>query len=701
MTETSAPGAISDKDAFLALADELRVAASAYYAGDGSQVMDDATYDTKMRCLRDAAEVYGWGDADDLLTSVAGGQGVGDVAHEATMLSLDNAMDDAEMAQFFARVSRGVGGDGEDINWVVEPKFDGMALEVVYQGGRLCRVVTRGNGLVGEDVTRLASTVSGIPATIDYDGGLVVVGECVMTHQDFAEANRIRLAHGDRPFANPRNAVAGSLRSKHRTYQVPLSFYAYGATWAQASAGSYGAATYSGELAQLRVLGFSTAADVLAFDGAVRGTEAALERIAAIEASRAAFQMDTDGAVVKADQLRIRTALGASSRAPRWAIARKFAPDTRETDLLDIEVAVGRTGNLSFTAKVAPVHVGGVTITSVTVHNVSEIARKGLRLPGPDGTAQRVVVRRAGEVIPEIVGVADSSPTDDRTTAFVAPQCCPNGHELDTTSSIIWTCVKGRECGVSAGIRYAVSRDCLDIEGMGGRIVDALVESGAVADVADLFELDMAQLLAVPRLGQSNTTKILAQIDVAKTLPLARIITALGIRGTGRSMSRRIASHFVTMDALRAASVETLAAIEGIGPVKAASIHEELKDLGPVLDRLSAAGIGGGSPDSQTATGGDEEVAGDARQASSAPAPLAGIVVCVTGAMTGALGHYSRNEVHELIESLGGRASSSVSAKTTYLLTADPDTSTGKGKKARELGIEIISPDEFAARFLG
>ncbi len=610
-------------DKFTDLAAELRAAAAAYYAGGGSQLMDDATYDVGIRRLREAANEHGWSEADDLLSQVAGGQGAGDIPHVAPMLSLDNAMDDGEMAQFFARVARGVGVPESEIEWVVEPKFDGMALEVVYRDGVLRRIVTRGNGTAGEDVTEMASAAAGIPARIAApDGEVAVVGECVMTHDDFAEANRRRVAAGDHPFANPRNAVAGSLRSKHRTYRVPLTFYAYGVTFAPVADAyvaddAFGGRSYADDLAGLSSLGFLIATDVLYPSGPVCGSEAVLERIAAVETARSTLPMDTDGAVVKANRTHVRDALGASSRAPRWGIARKFAPDTRETDLLDIEVAVGRTGNLSFTAKVAPVYVGGVTIESVTVHNVSEIARKGFRLPVPGGSPQRVIVRRAGEVIPEIVGPANGA--TDGSAPYVPPATCPAGHDLDT-SGTIWRCVLGRGCAIAAGIRYAVSRDCLDIEGMGAQIVDALVSSGVVGTVADLFALGLDDLLTVPRLGRSNTLKIVAQIDKARSLPLARIVTALGIRGTGRSMSRRIAAAFGSMGAILAATPTQMAEVEGIGPVKAPSIVTEVAELAPVIAQMAVLGVIAAGVEARPT---DDGAAGDL--------PLAGMSVCVTG----------------------------------------------------------------------
>jgi DNA ligase (NAD+) len=642
--------------------------------------MDDATFDDGLRRLESAARAGGWHGADAFLGSVHGG--TGDVAHLRPMLSLDKALDDEDMLAFFARVARGVGVGEESIAWSVQPKLDGAAISVRYVDGQLDRVVTRGDGQKGEDITRLAQHSAGIPAVLPEPLTIAVNGECVMTHADFAEANALREAHGERPFANPRNAVAGSLRSLHRSYILPTTFVAY--LLVDPGAGDLSDAK---QMARLRALGFTTAAEY--GPGVVWGTRAALAAVATIEKARTDLPMDTDGAVVKADDPAVRGVLGEGSRAPRWAVARKFAPDTRETDLVDIVVDVGRTGNLSFTAVLAPVAVGGVTVTSTTLHNPSEIERKGLRLPTPGGRPQRVVVRRAGEVIPELVGRANDE--TGGSVAYVPPERCPRGHEIDR-SNLVWRCVTGRACATAAGITYAVSRDCLDIDGMGEVIVDALVQAGSVADVADLFELTMDDLVAVERLGESNATKILEGIERAKSLPLGRIIAALGIKGTGRATSRRLASHFSSMAALQAASIDELARVEGIGPVKAPAIAAELVELAPVIARLEALGVQlGAEPESNDA--------GDGSGASTSR-PLAGMTVCATGAMTGPLASLTRNEVNELIERLGGKASSGVSAKTSLLLTADAGSGSTKARKAAELGVEVVSPEAFAERYL-
>ena len=668
---------------FTELADTLRESAALYYSGEG-QKMDDATYDSGIISLREASDENGW--SDELLESVAGGQGEGDIEHTMPLLSLDNVFDNEGLEAFFARVAKKAGVKEANIIWAVEPKYDGMALSVQYVNGKLNRIVTRGDGYRGKDVTENAKDASGIPLVLP-DGRtdtITVIGEVVMTHEGFDAANIIRVKHNERPFANPRNAVAGSVMSKNRNYKIPMSFFCY--SLSSAPEGE----THSSTMAWLDSLGFLTASDIVGNLTAV-GTAEVLAKITNIEENRANFEMDTDGAVVKANDPEVRKTMGEGSRAPHWAIARKFAPDTRQTSLINIAVEVGRTGNLSFTAQLEPVFVGGTTITFASVHNPSVIAEKGLRLPKTSSSApQQVIVRRAGEVIPQIVGYANEDNLET-TIPFVPPTQCPRCCSDLDTSGLIWRCLRGRECGIEEGLRYAVSRDCLDIDGMGLEIVHSLVESGYLNNVADIFELDMEKLLTVERLGDKNAAKILDGIEKAKMLPLSKIITSLGIKGTGRSMSRNIAKQFGSLKAIRSASSSEMCQVEGIGYVKGPSIVEELIELAPILDKLESLGIGSTGTPPEASQGSSESL-----NTSS----LAGLTVCVTGAMTGPLAGKSRNEVNELIESLGGRASSSVSAKTSFLLTADSESGTGKSKKAADLGVEIVSPEEFGKRYL-
>jgi DNA ligase (NAD+) len=319
-----------------------------------------------------------------------------------------------------------------------------------------------------------------------------------------------------------------------------------------------------------------------------------------------------------------------------------------------------------------PVAVGGVTVTSATVHNPSQIAQKGLRLPGTDGNAQRVWVRRAGEVIPEVVGPVDE--LSEGTIPFEPPEKCPRCGSSLNQDGLVWRCSRGRDCGIEEGIRYAVGRDTLDLDGMGDKIVRSLIESGTVSSVADLFSLDMVNLLTVDRLGERNAAKILDSIEEARSLPLSRVFCALGVAMTGRSMSRRLAKHFGTFESLRRATVEELTEVEGVGPERALAIRSELDALSPVVDRLIAMGVGLAES--------AEPVVG---------APLAGQTVVVSGSVPG----MSRNAANEAVERLGGKSSGSISAKTTLAVIGEGAGQ--KAEKAEGLGIKIMPADEFAA----
>lgn len=662
---------IKSHEDFVTLVSRLNEAAASYYAGDGTQLMDDASYDGNIRLLTTVVRTHPeWTEADDLLNSVAAGTSLGNVPHATPMLSLDNAMDENEQLAFLARVAKLSGADEDAIVWSVEPKLDGMALSVRYVSGKLQRIVTRGNGRVGEDVTTAARKAKGIMAVLPEPWTAEVRGECVLSHADFVVANERRVENGKLPFANPRNAVAGTLRSLHRTYAVPLTFLAYGLV--SDGADKKGLDRHSSQMKYLESVGFATARSVAMPAAKSLGTGSAFvnKTIVEIETKRSVLDFDIDGAVAKADTPDVREACGEGNRAPRWAIARKFAPDTRETALLDIEAAVGRTGNLSFTAKLAPVAVGGVTVVAATVHNPSEIAKKGLRLPVGKGKPQRVWVRRAGDVIPEIVGPADDNVKG--TAPYVPPDKCPRCAGALDKSGLIWRCALGRACAIDAGIRYAVSRDCLDLA-FADKTVSTLVGSGRVTNVADLFTLTVDDLLAIERMGEKNATKIVESIEHARQLPLSRVFCSLGVALTGRSMSRRLAAYFETLAALRAATPEEFMEVEGVGPERAYSISEELIELAPVLDRLGAMGVGLVEP-----------------KTTAISAPLAGETVVVTGVVPG----MSRTEAQAAAEKLGAKSSASVSPKTTLVVAGEGAGS--KLAKAEALGVKIMTAEDFA-----
>ncbi len=407
---------------------------------------------------------------------------------------------------------------------------------------------------------------------------------------------------------------------------------------------------------------------------------------------RADLGFGIDGAVIKADSPADRALAGSSSRAPRWGIAFKFPADSRLTTLEEVIWQVGRTGVITPRARVTPVFVGGTTVTYATLHNPNDLARQGLML------GDTVMVLRAGEVIPRIEGAVVSARTGNEIP-IEAPQVCPNcGSEIDRSQER-WRCTRGRKCALPQSIKYAVARDCWDIESVGEKLVRQLVDTGLVTDVADIFTLTGEQLLELDRMGQTSVAKALGEIEKAKSQPLARTLTALGVRGTGRSMSRRIARYFATMDAIQAADAAAFEAVDGIGPEKAPVIVEELVELAPVIAKLRQAGVSMTEPG---ATGPQPVAEGEPDTGERLPLTAENgkpMSVVVTGKMTGPLAALSRNEMNELIERAGGKSSGSVSKNTGLLVAADEGSS--KYTKAQDLGIPIETPEQFAERLEG
>ncbi|WP_345701760.1 NAD-dependent DNA ligase LigA [Kitasatospora terrestris] len=653
-------------------------AAAAYYT-DGSTPLGDDEYDALVRAIA----TYEEANPDQVLPDsptgkVAGGAVGGDVPHSVPMLSLDNVFSAEELTEWAAGLERRIGRPVD--GWCVEPKLDGLAVAARYSGGRLRQILTRGDGLAGEDISHSADAVLGLPATLTEPLDVELRGEVLLTTEQFDRANEVRTEHGHTPFAHPRSGAAGTLRAKDRAYRVELTFFAYDAI------GLGDDLAHSALLERLGALGANTAATTAAHPLRCGTLEQAQQRIDEIAALRAALPFGIDGVVVKADSATDQHDAGSGSRAPRWAVARKLAAEHKVTRLLDVEWNVGRTGIIAPRAVLEPVVIDGVTVTYATLHNPADITRRGLMI------GDQVFVYRAGDVIPRV----EAPLVDQRTgaeTPIAFPEACPRCGDAIDSSEQRWRCVRGRNCQVLAAVVYAAGRDQLDIEGLGGTRAAQLVDAGLVHDIADLFALTREQLLALERMGDTSTDNLLAALETARRQPLNRVFCALGVRGTGRTMSRRIAAHFGSMAAIRAADAETLAQVDGIGTEKARVIAAELAELAPLLDKLAAQDVGTAvtevaSPAADVAEGSD----GGAGQPPAGA--LTGKVVVVTGAMTGPLAALSRNEMNELVERAGGKASSSVSKKTSLLVAGD--TTSSKYKKATELDIQILTPDEFA-----
>ncbi|MFE7043528.1 NAD-dependent DNA ligase LigA [Streptomyces atratus] len=682
--------------AYAAAVEEASQAAAAYYA-TGESTLDDDAYDRLVRGIA----AYEQEHPQEVLEAsptgkVAGGAASGDVPHTVPMLSLDNVFSAEQFATWTASLERRIGRPVAA--WSVEPKLDGLAVAARYRAGRLEQLITRGDGTAGEDVSHAIGTVVGLPEQLVEPVTIEMRGEILMTTEQFEQANTVRTEHGGAPFANPRNGAAGTLRAKDRAYTVEMTFFAYGALPLPDSGeltDTLAELPHSEVLEYVAGLGVHTAADTDVAPRTVTTVEGVQARVEEVAALRASLPFGIDGIVIKADLAADQREAGSGTRAPRWAIAHKLPAVEKVTRLLGVEWNVGRTGIIAPRAVLEPVEIDGSTVSYATLHNPADITRRDLRL------GDRVMVYKAGDIIPRIEApVAHLRTGDEQPIVF--PEACPQcGSEIDTSEQR-WRCVRGRDCRLVASISYAAGRDQLDIEGLGATRVVQLVDAGLVADFADLFTLGREQLLGLERMGETSTDNLLAAIETARTQPLSRVFCALGVRGTGRSMSRRIARYFADMDRIRAADAEELQRVDGIGKEKAAGVVAELVELAPLIEKLVAAGVNmtepGATPPPEPGEQGAEEAAA-ADGEGTAGLPLDGMTVVVTGAMTGVLEKLSRNQMNELIERAGGKSSSSVSKRTTLLVAGEKAGS--KRTKAEDLGVRIAAPDEFAELIAG
>lgn len=684
MSATPASTEIGDRAAYAA-AVQTAVAASAAYYGEGDSPLDDDAFDRLVRGIAS----YEAEHPDEVLPEsptgkVAGGAVAGDVPHTVPMLSLDNVFSAEGLETWAARLARRLGR--EVAEWSVEPKLDGMAISARYRGGRLVRLVTRGDGAAGDDVSHCTGMIRGLPGRLARPLTVELRGEVLMTRVQFEAANAARTAAVGTTFANPRSAAAGTLRTKDHPYEVEMTFFAYGALPMEGTddetAARLRGLPHSQVMELVAGLGANTTAATSAPGITATTVARVLERVGEIAALRAELDFGIDGIVVKADAAADQADAGLSSRAPRWAVAYKLPAVEKITRLLDVEWNVGRTGVIAPRAVLEPVEVDGSTVTYATLHNAADIGRRGLMI------GDHVTVYKAGDVIPRVEAPVVHLRTGGERPIEI-PAACPRCGDGIDASQQRWRCVRGRACHAVVSLRYAVARDQFDIEGLGEGRIDQLIATRLITDFADLFTLTYDQVIALERMGETSTTALLAAIEGAKAKPLSKVFCALGVRGTGRSMSRRIARHFGAMDAIRAADAEAFQEVEGVGPERAAVLVAEIAELAPLIDKLAAAGV------TMTEPGAAGPAARDAGDGAAA-LPLAGMSVVATGAMSGPLDGLSRAQVNELIERAGGRASSSVSARTSLLVAGEKAGS--KKARAERLGVEIVTPEEFAAR---
>ena len=645
-----------------------------YYVLD-DPVIPDAEFDRLMQEL--LALEAAW---PDLITPDSPSQRVGappakefrEVQHRLPMLSLNNAFTDEDVIAFDRRVREGLGRLDAIIEYAAEPKFDGLAVALHYERGQLVQGATRGDGYAGEDVTANLRTVRSIPLRLPEDEApawLEVRGEVLMLKRDFQRLNEEARASGGKVFANPRNAAAGSLRQLDPsiTARRRLTFFAYGIGRVE---GASLPPTHAGVMEWLSRLRFPVATE----RRVVKGVDGLLSYYRALGARRHDLPYEIDGAVYKVNDLTDQERLGFVARAPRFAIAHKYPAEEAVTVVEAIEVNVGRTGALTPVARLKPVFVGGVTVSNATLHNQDEIDRKDVRV------GDSVIVHRAGDVIPEIVGVVlerRPSPPPPRFDILQHYPVCPvcGSKVVREPGEAVTRCTGGLYCPAQRkqALLHFASRRAMDIEGLGEKLVDQLVDRGLVATPADLYRLDLPTLAGLDRMAEKSARNLLAAIDKSRETTLARFIYALGIPNVGEATARDLAQHFGSLDALLAADVEALQQVPEVGPVVARSIRDFLDEPHnrQVIEALRAAGIHWREAASSRPT----------------PGPLSG----KTFVLTGTLPHLSREQAKEMIEAAGGKVSGSVSKKTDYVVVGDNPGS--KYARARELQIPLLNED--------
>jgi DNA ligase (NAD+) len=667
-----------------------------YHTLDAPEI-PDAEFDLLVRELRDLEASHPSLATPDSPTQSVGGAPLGlfgEVRHRVPMMSLDNAFAEEDLRAWAERLRRAVPHlDPAQLVFSCEPKVDGVAMSLLYEKGRYVQAATRGDGVTGEDVTANVATVKVVPPILDPRAGpypelLEVRGEIYMALADFAAMNAGQEAAGGKLFVNPRNSAAGSLRQKDpgMTAQRPLSFWAYqvGEVEGVPAGSPWPAASQSATLDLLRRAGFPVSPDART----VTGIEAVITRCRELEGERHGLAYEIDGVVAKVDDLALHQQLGATSRAPRWAIAFKFPPEERTTRLLGILVSIGRTGRATPFGRLEPVFVGGSTVGVATLHNEDQVRAKDVR-PG-----DVVIVRKAGDVIPEIVGPVVGGPgAPKRKPRWKFPQSCPScGQPLVRLEGESDTYCTNIDCPAQRVQRIAhyASRSAMDIEGLGEERVVQLVNAGLIADPADLYGLEVEQLSALERFAALSARNLVGAIAASTTRPLSRLLVGLGIRHLGPTGARAMARAFGTLDAIMAADHAALAAVDGIGSIIAASVAEFLgaPTNQSVLARLRAAGVATAEPGGGTRPPGDG--AADAAGDSAAGQTLLGKTVVVTGAVTG----YTREEAEEAIMARGGKSPGSVSKKTFALVVGDAPGAS-KLKKAEELAIPIIPAEHF------
>ncbi len=638
-----------------------------YHVLDQPEISDSA-YDKIYRELKELEEAFPeLVSADSPTQRIAGRprSGFTELEHTALMLSLDSSDEDEDVRRFDARLHAAL-EDGP-IDYVVEPKLDGISVELVYEAGSLLRAATRGDGRVGEDVTANVRTIGSVPLRLREakraaPPSLSLRGEAIMLVDEFERLNA-RLTQEDKQvFANPRNAAAGSMRQldPNITAQRPLVVYAYELM----TAAGFALATQEEVLDALRDWGFRVSSETRLG----LGIEEAIELRHDLERRRDELEYEIDGIVIKLNDLTVRERLGATAHHPRWAYAYKFEPRREVSEILEIVVQVGRTGKLTPVAMLRPVDVGGVTVSRASLHNRDEVERKDVR------KGDKVRIQRAGDVIPQVLERIDE-PGRKRGARFRMPKRCPVCSTPVVSHGPLDFCTNGLACPaqLKGRILHFASRDALDIHGLGERTVEDLLEAGLVGNVTDLFTLEEKGLLGLEGFAQLSAKNLVEAIQSSKKVGLDRFLYGLGIPEVGTQTARDLAQHFGTLDAVMSASRDDLEAVQGVGPIVAEAVFDFLasRSTRKIISGLKSRGLALV----------ETEV--------SHKAPFAGL----TFVFTGGLESITRGRAQELVRTLGGRTSSSVSAKTDYVVAGSDAGS--KYDRAVELGVAILSEDDF------
>ncbi|MDH5369660.1 MAG: NAD-dependent DNA ligase LigA [Gammaproteobacteria bacterium] len=652
------------------LREEINSHNYSYYVLDNPEV-PDSEYDRLLRELNELEQQY-----PELITVDSPTQRVGatpldsfsEVNHEIPMLSLGNAFSEQDMDDFDRRIREGV--EDDNVEYAAEPKLDGLAISLLYRNGVLERAATRGDGRTGEDVTLNVRTIDAIPLKLhgkDFPALIEIRGEVVMPKAGFDKLNQQQLEKGEKPFVNPRNAAAGSLRQLDPkiTATRPLSFYSYGIGLIE---GMSLPDNHSDMMANLKSWGLRINPESKVVIGA-KGCHAYYEMLAT---KRNDLPDEIDGIVYKVNNIKFQNKLGFVSRAPRWAIARKFPAQEEMTKLIAIDIQVGRTGALTPVARLEPVFVGGVTVSNATLHNQDEIDRLDVRV------GDSVIVRRAGDVIPQIVSVVKSK-REGKPHRFHLPDTCPvcGSETARFDDEAVTFCTGGLYCEAQRkeAIKHFASRRAMNVDGLGDKLVEQLVDEGLINTIADLYQLDFERLIQLDRMAEKSAKNLIASLETSKKTTLARFIFSLGIHSVGETTAQTLANHFTTLDNLIDADEEKLLAVPDVGPIVAGNVITFFKQAHnlDVVTQLLAAGINWP----------------EITKKSSNEQPLAGKTFVVTGTLE----TMGRNDAKSALIELGAKVSGSVSKKTDYVVVGENPGS--KATKALDLGITILNENEF------